>query len=46
MPLKYYYYSNIIFAGSDIGVWLADVSICCDYPASEDEDEEVEDDEA
>ena len=38
MPLKYYYYFNI-------GVWSADVSKCCDYPASEDEDEEVEDDE-
>ena len=26
-----------------LGVWLADVSKCCDYPAPEDEDEEVDD---
>ncbi|XP_063691595.1 uncharacterized protein LOC134823928 [Bolinopsis microptera] len=44
-------YRNIPFfvkdKGSDIGIWPADADVnkCCDYPASEDEDEEVEDDE-
>ena len=35
----------LLSAGSDIGVEPADVNKCCDYPASEDEDEGVENDE-
>ena len=35
----------LFFAGIDIGVEPADVDKCCDYPASQDEDGGVENDE-